>query len=226
MENSFRVCMLFLLISNLLLSHGALGKNLTVTVNPDCSASTADCSLPWLVDVISRPSDSLNATQYHHVWGAVGAPTLMAIESPADAKLSVDWSLLASHQASAIQLQPAPLSVFGVAITEIILFDDVNDEGSIRNVNSSAQISLPSSLFDWNFTVSYTDSDVHVSFYTTHCNNTELEPNSGLYINLSASLEGRRSDDPPRLFCHASAAAVDFILDNLILNVTNPNPSD
>ncbi|KAF2364565.1 Lysosomal transcription factor NCU-G1 [Trinorchestia longiramus] len=199
--------------------------NLTVVVNPSCPRDEVQCDLPWLVDVSVQPPDDLEKAQYHHLWGGVGAPTLVAMQVSPDANISVDWKAFTSHEPLSVQVLPQPYNIFGVSITEVVLFDDAHDEGSIKNVNETAQIWLPSHLFQWDYELSNTSSPVHFSLFATSFNGTAFN-NSGIYLNVSSSAAGFRAEERPELYCPASAAAVDLILDRLIVNVTNPHPSD
>ena len=180
----FKVCILVFTLLNFLEADGLV----TLEKNPGCiNTPDVDCtSQPWVISVHNTADNKNgNDTEYFHVWGGMGALSLVVMKATARSVLRVNWSMLADHQPSAITAAPPPLNTFAVAITELILFNDPQDKGSIGNSSVSQTLSLPTTLFQWGYRIEESTDDfvANVTLYTTHFSGTEIYPNSSFNRN-------------------------------------------
>ncbi|XP_064112960.1 glycosylated lysosomal membrane protein A-like [Macrobrachium nipponense] len=190
-------------------------------VNPECE-DDLPCDKPWITYV---KADGNNMTTLHHLWGAVGAPTMMVAVTDLNATLRISWNNLINGTAGSVDFNDFDdvQYAFGFVIPNIILFDDVNDTGTIDNIPEEKLVSVPMSSFTWKLTetLNATGQEQGVVFETVEFNETPLANGTKISIKVTAYGEDGRSSALPHLIHTPNSGQIGIILDHLILNVTN-----
>lgn len=202
----------------------ASAGDVTVQVNPGCNETLTnlDCSRPWVIEVVD------NSTEYRHLWGAVGAPTFITVATPTNSSLNINWTEMFLHHPESAVYSGLLNSVFGITLSEVILYDDPDDKGSIAGVPETSQVRLPTRLFEWSYELlppAQHEDRVTLQLRTTSFNGTDMSNSSAIVITVSNSNAASRGVEKPRLQAMASSATLDLVLDNLQLDVPNPHPS-
>lgn len=195
-------------------------------VNPWCTDGLP-CDEPWITHV---KADGSNMSTLHHLWGAVGAPTMMVAVTNPNAKLNIVWDNLINGTSGSVDFvdDDDVQYAFGFVIPNMILFDDVNDTGTIDNVPEEKRISVPMSSFTWNLTeiVKTTGQEQGVVFETIEFNGTPLADGTKISIKVMVYGEDGRSSVLPHLIHTPNSGQFGIILDHLILNVTKETSNE
>ncbi|XP_068220183.1 glycosylated lysosomal membrane protein A-like [Palaemon carinicauda] len=202
----------------------AFGSTRTVhlpDINPGCP-DTLDCEKPWITHVVA---DGSNRSTLHHLWGAVGAPTVMVAVTDQNAKLKITWNELTEGTPGSVQFMEEDdvQYAFGFVIPNMILFDDVNDTGTIDDVPEEKRIYFPMSNFTWSLTetLNTTGQEQGVVFETLDFNETPLTNGTKISIKVIVYGEDGRSPILPHLIHTPDSAQFGIILDHLLFNNTN-----
>lgn len=188
-------------------------RNLT---GPDINPGYEDYKEPW---VVVTAGESANNT-LHHLWGAKGALSFVVVAGTGGPNVTVDWEALHNSTPESISFEKEPSHVFGFVIPSLVLYNDVEDDGTFLGQNGSVQV--PISNFTWSAEVLQSPShQVAVMLQTTHYQNVLLPNNTRLSVQVSAYGEDGRSTVLPHLLYTPDSAQLELIFDNFNLNITN-----
>ncbi|XP_042863344.1 glycosylated lysosomal membrane protein-like [Penaeus japonicus] len=185
-------------------------------VNPGCTKS---CSEPWVVHV---KADGENDT-IHHLWGMHAAPSFLFATTDLSAKLKIDWAKLQAEEEKSIQFDSPPSFIFGFAIPNLILFNDLNDKGKLDGIPDEDKHVISMSEFEWKVQKSFNDSmrEAAVIFRTSKFRGQPLPSDIHITIQMAAYGVDGRSTVLPHLLRTPDSAQLDIVLDRLFLNLTS-----
>jgi len=103
---------------------------LSTELNPGCDSAETNCSKPHLFVVHSVPSENSSLPEYYQLWSGSGVPSFTVLEVSGNTSLDVQWG---KDGVEAVTPSEPPLAVFGVAVPELVLFNDTADTGSIKD---------------------------------------------------------------------------------------------
>ncbi|XP_063612873.1 glycosylated lysosomal membrane protein-like isoform X2 [Penaeus indicus] len=209
----------FLVISSCLVSLVAASSSRNVSppiINPGCTTS---CTEPWVVHI---KADGKNDTM-HHIWGMHAAPTFLFATTDLSSELKVNWEKLEAGEEKSIQFDSPPSYVFGFAIPNLILFNDVNDTGKLDGIPAADRQVVSMSEFEWEVQETFNDStrEAAVIFKTSKFRGDPLPNDTHISIQMAAYGVDGRSTVLPHLIRTPDSAQFDIVLDHLFLNLNS-----
>ncbi|CAL4164455.1 unnamed protein product, partial [Meganyctiphanes norvegica] len=189
----------------------------TSEINPGCTS----CKETWIIHSVSLGKEDA----IHHLWGFVGAPTFIIVKTKPNTQLHVNWTSLQDGLDKSIHFTPTPLYVFGMALPNVILFNDVDDSGTFGN-DSSIQEIIPMMDFSWELAKGLTNTSRRVEIKAeTNQFKDQVLNNSKITIQLSCTGEEGRSKHLPHLLETSTSSQMDIILDHFILDINSSKES-
>lgn len=186
-------------------------------VNQGCTPAK-ECAEPMLMSVIAEgQNDSL-----YHVWGAHGAPTFLVAKTDLATSLRVNWTGFLAAEPNSLFFEGGLKHIFGIAIPNLILFNDTDDSGKLDNPDK-AQIIVPMTDFTWKYEVGSKNSvrEARIVLETITFRGESLPNDTKIHIEVTASGKNGRSSVLPHLIRTPNSAQLDMVLDNLVFDLNS-----
>ncbi|XP_008557620.1 glycosylated lysosomal membrane protein [Microplitis demolitor] len=153
----------------------------------------------------------------HYLWDFVGNPSVLLAVTSKTAKLNIDWDKYLTRQPKSLNFTEDPFYTFGVTIQKIIEFNDLNDKGSIDNINNNNINILNPVYFNWT-RKSRKQSNEFVELDMSGHNYVDPELNISRAGEIEIILNGfctlEHSDVIPHMLHSENSTQVDFIINH------------
>ncbi|KAL0119415.1 hypothetical protein PUN28_007720 [Cardiocondyla obscurior] len=163
------------------------------------------------------PNDTL-----HYLWDFVGAPSVLLAVTPPSAWLNISWDDYLARRENSVYFSEKPTYTFGVIISKIIEFNDVNDTALIDTADVKNTNVLRTEYFNWRrVSLSQKSELVNLDMEGNSYHDTA---NISRYGSVKLSLQGfctlDHSDMVPHMLHTENSTLVDIILDHMQTNET------